>query len=94
MKDDSKYVSSNDDDKLQDSFLKIVENENKYNDCSVNCLSLKKTKMKNEEIEKMEILVKDEYNLLVENKCLVIYLVMLGNMKHPKIYIGMLKKIV
>ena len=48
LKDDRKYISSNNDDKLQDNFLKIVESESKDDDYSVKILSLKKVKIKNE----------------------------------------------
>ena len=46
LKDDRKYISSNNDDKLQDNFLKIVESESKDDDYSVKNLSLKKVKIK------------------------------------------------
>ena len=42
LKDDSKYISSNDVDKLHDTFLTIVELKN-YNNSSVNVVSFYKT---------------------------------------------------
>ena len=41
MKDDRKYISGNDADKLQDNILVAVESENSDNDYSVNVLSFK-----------------------------------------------------
>ena len=46
FKDDRKYILSNDVDKLQDNLLKIVENESKDDDYSVNVMSSKNNQKK------------------------------------------------
>ena len=43
LKDDSKYISSNDVDKLHDTFLKMVGIKTNYNNSSVNVVSFYKT---------------------------------------------------
>ena len=54
LKDGGEYISSNAVDKSQNNLLKIVENESKDDDYSVNFLTLKTIKRKNEEMEQIK----------------------------------------
>ena len=66
LKNDRKYISSKEDEKLQHNFIKMIANEIKDNDYSVNVLSLRKKKEKWGNRKKKNM-IKDKDNLLEEN---------------------------